>query len=386
MCGLVGVAGKLEFRDEHLLKHLLYLDMWRGKDSTGVAAVRNDGEIRVAKIASHPIDLFDTMRFRNALGNTNVSVYLGHNRAATKGAVNEVNAHPFVSGHIVGAHNGTLSPSSHRELDEASGEKHEVDSQSIFAAIATIGLKETAKLLQGAWALSYYDSNEGTLNFLRNDQRPLWFAWSEDRNRLIWASEFDFISYASKSGNSPTKLFADPDGYKFFPFENDKHYCFDVEALRGATVAKPYKPKAKELKGKEPAKSNSDVFPTHRNTGVANISTPPSTSNTNSQGTVGTASTTISRFKERRASGVDKQDERLVHMEGSAGNPYAGIISRDRFEEITSDGCAFCNRHIEWGDTGVTIIEKIEAAICPCCNNHNKKVNRILVPDVKAFL
>src|SRR3546814_6662079 len=63
MCGHVGIAGKMELKDEALMRRLLVFDYFRGPDSTGFAALRKDGTHRLAKIASNPLNLFDMKRF-----------------------------------------------------------------------------------------------------------------------------------------------------------------------------------------------------------------------------------------------------------------------------------------------------------------------------------
>jgi glucosamine 6-phosphate synthetase-like amidotransferase/phosphosugar isomerase protein len=142
MCGIVGLAGDLFHQDETTIKRLIHLDYLRGQDSTGFAAIRNSGEAVIAKIASHPYNLFDTKRFQQALQYGCSKVFLGHNRAATKGAVNEMNAHPFQVGHITGVHNGTLEAKDFTMLEEMLGEKFNVDSEALFAAIAKFGVEK----------------------------------------------------------------------------------------------------------------------------------------------------------------------------------------------------------------------------------------------------
>src|SRR3546814_15939897 len=46
MCGHVGIAGKMELKDEALMRRLLVFDYFRGPDSTGFAALRKDGTHR----------------------------------------------------------------------------------------------------------------------------------------------------------------------------------------------------------------------------------------------------------------------------------------------------------------------------------------------------
>jgi predicted glutamine amidotransferase len=386
MCGLVGIAGKLEFKDEHFIKHLLYLDMWRGKDSTGLASYRNDGTAKLAKIASHPIDLFDTIRFKDTLNGNQSRAFIGHNRAATKGQVNAVNAHPFIFGNIIGAHNGTLTQASHNALQNELGEKYDVDSQAIFACIAAKGLKKTVSLLQGAWALTFVDTEAGTLNILKNKERPLWYAYNEDRNKVIWASEFEFINYASKSGASPTKLFTDADGYKFFPVEDNQLYTFDLEALRAGTTEAPYKPKMKEMKGKEPPtvvanNTSGNPFGMQKGSGSDPATTTSTTSSTSTQ----TPSTTTSPSKRAPCHEQAKVDSRTMDLRGSKSDPFASLIDKSKFYEWTKDGCACCGNPIIFGATGVLIIEQVEAVIGPCCTNFTEQ-NRILVPDLQIYM
>src|SRR3546814_15519590 len=88
------------------MRRLLVFDYFSGPDSTGFAALRKDGTHRLAKIASNPLNLFDMKRFSEANNGYQSLAFVGHNRFATKGKVNDLNAHPFHYGNIVGAHNG----------------------------------------------------------------------------------------------------------------------------------------------------------------------------------------------------------------------------------------------------------------------------------------
>ena len=60
MCGIVGVITKLEngFTQPQLdaFEYLLYLDVVRGEDSTGVFAVSNLGNVDIVKGARHGAD------------------------------------------------------------------------------------------------------------------------------------------------------------------------------------------------------------------------------------------------------------------------------------------------------------------------------------------
>lgn len=110
---------------------------------------------------------------------------IGHNRYATQGAVNSVNAHPFDFEHIIGAHNGSLRST----LNLPDHKDFVVDSENIFHAINQDGSVETAAKLNGAYALTWWDKRDNTLHFLRNAERPLWYVFTQDRQAIFWASE-----------------------------------------------------------------------------------------------------------------------------------------------------------------------------------------------------
>jgi glucosamine 6-phosphate synthetase-like amidotransferase/phosphosugar isomerase protein len=356
-------------KDEKNIERLLVHDYWRGKDSTGFAAVRkSDDAIKLAKIASHPFDLFDSARFKAACSGAFSKAFIGHNRAATKGVVNGYNAHPFVRGHIVGAHNGTLSPSSHKALEDALEEKFSVDSEAIFAGIEKFGIEETMKMCQGAWALVWYDTEKKKMFWLRNEDRPFWYAYSEDFKKVFWASEYWMLdATADSEGLKFAVMEKDDKRYRFFQTEENRLYEFDLDLLAGATER--YKPKIKEVKGKVPEKAVSNPFP--RETGQDSYT----------MGAATTPTTTTSRRKVDRFPNV-----RMLNFVGSEKSPYAGVITESDFNHWAQRGCAWCGCPIEHGDKGITIFEKDCLVFC---NEHGPNSNedavRIYVPDIKLY-
>lgn len=368
MCGHVGIAGKLEFKDEATVKRLLIYDYFRGPDSTGIAVVNKDGtEAKVVKIASHPLDLFDMQKFKSALSGYQSSVFMGHNRAATRGAVNAVGAHPFEFDHIVGCHNGTLSPASHRELENALGGKFDVDSQAIFAAIAKFGIKKTVPTLQGAWALVWFDFKEKTLNFLRNKERPFWYAYSKEFDHIFWASEWPMIDAALKLSAQEYELYQDPDkGYRFWSTPEDIHLKFDIEKLRAGGTEKP-KPTVCELKGKAPAPVVTTALP----------GTDPFGRQGYGSGSGRTTSTTTSR-----GTLLGNTADTLVHLFGNKTAPFAGFISAEKFAEIAKYGCSWCGTDVEFDEVGVTVFERNETVLCPSCSSGAQGHSRVYTTDL----
>lgn len=228
MCGLVGMAGDLTLKEEKMFEIMLILDVVRGKDSTGVAAVDSTtGKLIMDKELGHPLNLLD--KKSSALRTVGQfrgfsRCFIGHNRAATLGAVDVSNAHPFTFGDITGAHNGTLR--NWMELDGYA--QFDVDSKALFSTINNKGIEHTWKSFTGAAAITYWDANDLTLNIVRNSERPLVYAEREDEKAFYWASEAWMITVAaSKAG---VKLKSNPAQSPIITaFTIDTHYKVAVD-------------------------------------------------------------------------------------------------------------------------------------------------------------
>jgi len=375
MCGHVGLMGVLEHRDEATMKRLMLYDYFRGTDSTGFAAVRHaTKDTHVVKIASHPLDLFDSKKFDTALSGTASSVFIGHNRSATKGKVNGSNAHPFVVDHIIGAHNGTLSILSHIDLEDELGEKFDVDSLAIFTHIARFGVHKTIPLLQGAWALVWYDKNENTVNFLRNKERSFWTAVSKNHQQVMWASEWPMIQAAI--GLSPLKydMAQSTEGYTYFATDVDELYTFDLNKLRDKEdMDYPLNyAKKGQLKGKEPAlvvtHYNGGTTPFHHHgTTTGHLASTP---NKNSSTTLGST-----------GKGTERNGVQFINLVADKSDPFAGHLSIDRFHELASFGCSWCNSDIDVDTVGVTVVNYDDIILCSKCSVDSSQ-NHLIMPEL----
>lgn len=191
MCGIVAVIGKMSVAEEKAFAYMLQLDTVRGEHSTGVLGVNISNATRISKKAGTPWDLFKEESYKALTRGFN-KILLGHNRYATKGSINDDNAHPFECGHLIGVHNGTLR--NQHVLDD--NHKFPVDSENLYHHMSKHGVKETIKKVNGAMALAWYDAKENTFNLFRNYERPLCYAWSEDGKTMFVASE-PFMIYVA---------------------------------------------------------------------------------------------------------------------------------------------------------------------------------------------
>lgn len=373
MCGHVGVAGELEFKDEGLMKRLLICDYFRGPDSTGFAALRKTNDTKIVKVASHPIDLFDMKKFVEALSYTTSKAFMGHNRLATLGKVNGLNAHPFQFDHIVGAHNGTLDKASWSRLEEASGIQTDVDSAAIFACIAKIGVVDTLKLMEegrtgqtGAWALVWFDTEKGTLNFLRNKHRPFWFAYTEDFKKILWASEWEMIRASTDMTPADYPLHISKEGHRFWETAADMWYQIDLTELSKGSSTRP-KAKLRTVKGREAPVVEYTGGPFHRYHGT-DYPTQETT------GTDGRTSTTTFRSNKN----PDKTIPKDLLLTTTAKNPYL-VVNKKEFDAMTVEGCFWCGGDVAFGEEGVTIYSNPDAVVCPSCAGAGSHISRIHV-------
>ena len=176
MCGLVGSINRLVAYDKSAysayFQQALYADTLRGFDSTGMFLMEEvDAKPIVYKKALAAPDFLQLSKVEKFLGkySNDWDIMIGHNRAATKGGVKDSTAHPFQIGTITMAHNGTIY--NHKSLK--GGEKFDVDSEAICNSIDVDGIADTIEQIDGAFAIIYHDSYEGSLNIIRNNERPL---------------------------------------------------------------------------------------------------------------------------------------------------------------------------------------------------------------------
>lgn len=227
MCGIVGCIGNMGKPENKAFEELLFVDTLRGADSTGVISVNYQDKASSFKRA-YPAQDFLSMKQAASLIFSG-KVLIGHNRWATKGAVNHLNAHPFEHGDVIGVHNGTIRNQSlltdHKDFP--------VDSDNVFYSIDKLGIEKTIASLDGAYALVWYDKKEKKVNIIRNKERTLFYTFTDKSKQLFFASE-EWMLYGILGRNGIKHG-------KILPFQENQLYTFSMPekgAVNGASLRK----------------------------------------------------------------------------------------------------------------------------------------------------
>ena len=176
-----------------MFKDLLKLNTMRGADSVGVLSVQSmSNNTKVFKALGTPWDAKESKGWDNVFLGWH-RVLMGHNRAATRGKVSKANAHPFEFSNVIGAHNGTLTST----FNLRGHGEYPVDSEVIFHHINETSIEDAASKMQGAFALTWWDGRDSSINFIRNSQRTLSYCIFNDGATIAWASEAWMLKVAS---------------------------------------------------------------------------------------------------------------------------------------------------------------------------------------------
>ena len=229
MCGILTVMTTegLKFNKDRarFLREGILVDTLRGAHSTGVFAAGQESNDTLW--FKKPIPGYDFIHVPNYLSMHNnfdkVYYAIAHNRHATKGLVNAVNAHPFEHGDITGVHNGSLT--TFRGL--APNINFDTDSEHIIHSLANRGVEDTIQDLDGSFALVWHDKSDHTMHFIRNDERPFHLAFIKGQDTVVGASDKLMLKLlCSRSDLEIEKLYQTKVG---------REYIFQLEDLKNPT-------------------------------------------------------------------------------------------------------------------------------------------------------
>lgn len=232
MCGIVGLIPKplngLSWTDQKIFDQMLFANLLRGSDSTGVIGVMSDGDFGIMKEAS------DSYFFAGSFAESDLykrlyssgRAVIGHNRAKTIGENKDENAHPFViDGTFAMVHNGTLR--NHKALFDT-----EVDSEALARLFKEAmdqedwqkALEDAIGRVSGAFAVIWYDQKRQQLCLLRNSERPLGFCDTPDS--ILIASELGLANWIGTRNGKACKDFKSCAVHTL--------YTFDMKEGKGA--------------------------------------------------------------------------------------------------------------------------------------------------------
>ncbi len=231
--------------DLKLLEELSFVSALRGTDATGVAfgnsSHRDPKIFKVAGDAYYFNYMTNDVKDYDSVFN---NYFIGHTRYATIGDRTNRGAHPYLAGHIVGAHNGSIN--SYHKLDG-----FPTDSAKLFANIATVGLQATLDQLEPseALALVWYDTKTKRINFFRNELRPLAFAIDHKSRVMYWLSESDMLrTMLKRRGIDHSGIYIFTEGIQF-SFDPTRIGGKDIKDCYETTHFKlPEKKKVEETK------------------------------------------------------------------------------------------------------------------------------------------
>lgn len=240
MCGIFGgFSHYLNESEVDNIRTLGAISYPRGIDSVGMAiahkksAKSSTHEYFMDKVVSDPWGyLYHPATTKLLRKTNNIKTIIGHVRSATVGEVTRDNAHPYQVGNIIGVHNGTIN---------SLRTQGTTDSHVLYRKIAEFGAKVAINsLTDGTYALVWFDKSNNTINFARNEQRPLWLMSSKSGGTTYFASERIFLNYIDARENTP---FDDPfmlEAGIIHTFKIDSGYTYSKEPLKG-TDENPFK-------------------------------------------------------------------------------------------------------------------------------------------------
>jgi len=205
MCGIVGAvtahANGFTGGEAQAFQDLLFMDTLRGFDATGIFYGCTNSAVQIHKEASVGWHFLATDEWKKSKTELirHGKWIVGHNRAATRGAKTDANAHPFLVEHeersIILCQNGTYrgDHSKHAKLD--------VDTEAVAHTIVKEpDLEKALSTINAAYAFVWFDVKENILHLIRNEERPLSLA-STKNGTIFFASERDMLLSAIHRNN-----------------------------------------------------------------------------------------------------------------------------------------------------------------------------------------
>lgn len=210
MCGIIGLYGKGTSFYPNAKKNFIFegliVDTVRGFDSSGIALLPADTkeQVRIYKRDLAGYDFVQQKHTNRLIDQINTSVgVIAHNRSATKGSVSDRNAHPFKHGHITLVHNGTVHNANTLVNKKDQPDGLIVDSEYVAHALSMESADDILPKLTGGYSLVWFDEDDRSLHFARNDAKPMYIAFDSKDEQIYFGSEAEMIVWLCTRSNLP---------------------------------------------------------------------------------------------------------------------------------------------------------------------------------------
>ncbi len=194
MCGIIGILSNNNINIfDFIISSLIQLQN-RGYDSSGICLLNQNNEFILNKYASsNDEDSIEKLKKLN-INSENMKIGIGHNRWATHGPKNDINAHPHISNNknIVVVHNGIIE--NFKKLKEFLIEKNfkfysGTDTEIIANLLEYYSrdednfmtvIKKTIDNLNGTYGLIILNKNENNKIYCVRNGSPLLLGYNDD--------------------------------------------------------------------------------------------------------------------------------------------------------------------------------------------------------------
>jgi glucosamine 6-phosphate synthetase-like amidotransferase/phosphosugar isomerase protein len=187
MCGLASVLLAPKRRSQAELQEIidrftanLLANEQRGRDATGVALIKSDGDFWIHKAAVSASVFVTSAEYHRLLSavDERTLLLLGHTRLPTQGSPNDnLNNHPVVTGRIVGAHNGHITNDDALFAQHDISRAGEVDSEVIFRLLDELPPPRSSE--------AYLDDIAGVVRQMRGRLAVIAMDWQHPGHLIV---------------------------------------------------------------------------------------------------------------------------------------------------------------------------------------------------------
>jgi len=217
MCGIAAILFAPGTRPPEVRREIqaiftrnLLFNEERGKDATGLAVVRADGQVRIHKAAMPASEFVRTPAYQDLIASLDdqTVLWLGHTRLPTKGdPANQANNHPILARYVLGVHNGNITNDDALFARWGYPRQAEVDSEIIFHLLSDLETASSGaayveqacrrmRLMEGQFTFLAVDVRSPSRLLVLKHHNPLCAHYHAPWQALIFSSRYIFLRKA----------------------------------------------------------------------------------------------------------------------------------------------------------------------------------------------